>query len=410
MSVYQRGDSPWWHYDFKYKGQRYSGSTGVETRRKAEAVERKIRQDVALGLYGSAAAMTLDEAAGRWWAEVGQHLTTGKPKALAAAGRGRAKGDKPPVSDVERRLEILLRLLGPETRLVDLTTSKVSVAIEKRRGETYQKAPDREGKPARRYPVSNATVNADIIISLRRIMKRAEAVWGVAPMPSIDWKALRLKEPEPEIRIYSADQRQAWVRECDPVAAKALEYLLRYGLRLQELFFPPDAYIPADEFAGPRVAINKRKRGVMLLPLREDDSRDVAARVGRAQAAGLDTIWFEELVIPPVGDRPERVILEPVSYYGMQARLRSAAKRAKINAARVIHGARHHAGSVFLAKTGNLRLAKDLLGHADIKSTMRYAHALESALRAALEDLPPAPVVRDSPEPPKRKRHQATER
>lgn len=365
MSVYKPAKSRFYQYDFRYKGKRYTGSTGVETLRKAEAVERHIRGEVALGLHDDQAGMTLDQGAGQWWEEVGKHLRTAK--------------------DVERRLEIVLRLVGKDTRLVDVTTRKLSIAIEKRRGETYAKAPDRPGKPAKRYPVTNATVNADIVGIVRRILRRAETVWEVKPLAKIDWKALTLKEPEPEIRVYTAEQRAAWIAQCDPVAAKALEYLLRYGLRLNELFFPPAAYLPRDEFAGPRLAINKRKRGVMLLPLREEDARDVAARVGRAQAAGHETIWFEEIVIPACGKRPEKVILEPLTYYGLQARLRSAAKRAGIDMARVIHGARHHAGTVILAKTGNLKLAQQLLGHADIKSTLRYAHALEENLRAALE-------------------------
>lgn len=366
MTVYKPAKSRFYQYDFRYKGKRYTGSTGVETMRKAEAVERHIRGEVALGLHDDQAGMTLDQGAGQWWEEVGKHLRTAK--------------------DVERRLETLLRLMGKDTRLVDINTRRVSIAIEKRRGETYQKAPDKPGKPAKRYPVANATVNADIISPLRRILRRAETVWEVKPIAKIDWKALTLAEPEPEIRLYTADQRAAWIGQCDPVAGRALEYLLRYGLRLNELFFPPAAYLPADEFAGPRLAINKRKRGVMLLPLREDDARDVAARVGRAQAAELETIWFEEKVIPACGKRPERVILEPLTYYGLQARLRSAAKRAGINMARVIHGARHHAGTVMLGKTGNLKLTQQLLGHADIKSTLRYAHALEGDLRQALEE------------------------
>lgn len=368
MSVYKPAKSRFYQYDFRYKGKRYTGSTGVEMLRKAEAVERHIRGEVALGLHDDQAGMTLDQGAGQWWEEVGKHLRTAK--------------------DIERRLETLLRLMGNDTRLVDINTRKVSVAIEKRRGETYQKAPDKPGKPAKRYPVANATVNADIISPLRRILRRAETVWEVKPIAKIDWKALTLAEPEPEIRLYTADQRAAWIGQCDPVAGRALEYLLRYGLRLNELFFPPAAYLPADEFSGPRVAINKRKRGVMLLPLREDDGRDVAARVGRAQAAELETIWFEEKVIPACGKRPEKIILEPLTYYGLQARLRSAAKRAGINMARVIHGARHHAGTVMLGKTGNLKLTQQLLGHADIKSTLRYAHALEADLRSALEDVP----------------------
>lgn len=364
MSVYKPAKSRFYQYDFRYKGKRYTGSTGVETIRKAEEVERKIRGDVALGLYDDQAGMTLDQGAGQWWSEVGRHLRTAK--------------------DVERRLEILLRLLGPQTRIVDLTTRKVSVAIEKRRGETYQKAPDRPGKPAKRYPVKNATVNADIVGMLRRIMTRAEAVWEVKPIPKIDWKALTLSEPEPELRIYTPDQRQAWMGQCDPVTRVMLDVLLTYGLRLNELFFPPSAFDPS----GPRVAINKRKRGALLLPLRQDHGRDVAARVGRAQAAELETIWFEEQVIPAAGKREERIELIPLTYYGVQARLRSAAKRAGLDMPRIIHGARHHAGTVMLANSGNLKLTQQLLGHADIKSTLRYAHALESDLRAALEGDP----------------------
>lgn len=400
MSVYLPKTGRFFQYDFQYKGKRYTGSTGVEARRKAEEVEKRIREEVALGRFDDDALMTLDQAAGRWWTEVGRGLATGKAKRLSSR-------DGAALSDVERRLEILLRLLGPETRLIDITTRKVSAAIEKRRRETYTKAKDQPGKLAKRYPVSNATVNADIIGMLRRIMGRAERVWEVKPLAKIDWKALKLREPEPEIRVYSSDQRAAWQAECDPVAAKALEFLLRYGLRLNELFFAPDAFKARDEFAGPRLEINKRKRGAMMLPLREQDGRDVAARAGRAVAAGLNTIWFEELVIPAAGRREEQVNLIPLTYYGLQARLRSAARRAGIDVPRIIHGARHHAGTVFLAKTGNLKLTQDLLGHADIKSTIRYAKALEADLREALED---GPKSRLGPEHKRGRRGQGSEK
>lgn len=361
MSVYKPAKSRFYQYDFRYKGKRYTGSTGVSTVRKAEEVERKIREDVALGLYDDDALMTLDEGAGRWWQEVGRHLRTAR--------------------DVERRLAIMLRLLGANIRLVDLTTRKISIAIEKRRGETYQKAPDSPDKPARRYQVANATVNADIVGTLRRIFTRAETVWGVKPLPKIDWKALILKEPEPELRLYTPDQRQAWMNECDPVAAFALDLLLTYGLRLGELFFPPTAFDPS----GPRVAINKRKRGALLLPLLEEHGREIAARVGRAQAASLNTVLYEEVIVPERDGHGERVDLVPLSYYGLQARLRSAGKRAGLIMPRLIHGARHHAGTTMLANSGNLKLTQMLLGHSDIKSTLRYAHAREADLRVALE-------------------------
>lgn len=380
MSVYKPAKSRFYQYDFQYKGKRYTGSTGVATMRKAEDVERKVRADVALGLYDDQAGMTLDEAAGQWWEEVGKHLRTAR--------------------DVERRLEILLRLMGPETRLVDITTRKVSVAIEKRRSETFQKAPDRPGKPAKRYPIKNATVNGDIIGMLRRILRRAETIWEVKPIPKISWRALTLKEPEPEVRLYTEAQQQAWLDQCDPVTHTALSLLLTYGLRLGELFFPPSAFDPS----GPRLVINKRKRGALMLPLRQDHADDIAARVAVANNEGLETVWFEELVIPAAGKRERRVMYIPLTYGGIQARMRTAAKRAGLTMPRLIHGTRHHAGTMMLAKSGNLKLAQQLLGHADIKSTMRYAHAMDGALRNVLENLDPVRKSPDSPEPVVRRR------
>lgn len=361
MPIYKPSTSPFWQYDFQYKGRRFHGSTGVVGKRKAEEVERKIRQDAALGLFDDGAAMTLDEAAGRWWLEVGQHLRTAR--------------------DVERRLGILLRLMGQDTRLTEISTKHVARAIERRRSETFTRGNDRPRHRAKTHPIKNATVNADIIGMLRRILLRAETVWEVKPIAKINWKALRLPEPVPEVRLYSPAQQEAWLGHCDPATRLALSMLLTYGMRLNELFFPLDAF----DASGPRLSINKRKRGALLLPLRVDDGRQIAARVERAQSVGLTSIWFDEEIRPAKFGRPERAILRPVSYTALQTRLRNAAKRAGITLPRVIHGARHHAGTTMLSQSGNLRMTQQLLGHADIQSTMRYAHALEADLRAALD-------------------------
>jgi len=47
---------------------------------------------------------------------------------------------------------------------------------------------------------------------------------------------------------------------------------------------------------------------------------------------------------------------------------------------------------MILRETGNLRLAQRLLGHADIKLIMVYAHAIEDDVKAAL-----AALSRNSP-------------
>jgi integrase len=358
MSLWKPGKSPYWHYDFVLKGRRHHGSTATANRRAAQAFEDRLRRDAAEGRLGHAAGLTIDQACGLWWDEVGK--------------------DRGDAADVERRLRRLPALLGKTTPLAQIDMAAVSRAIQRRRGQTYRRGPGAEA----RLP-ANATVNRDVIETLRPILRRAALHWGAQGLPAIDWRELRLKEPAPAVRIYTAAQQAAWRDAAGPVAELAVRLLLTYGPRLGELFFALDAF----EAEGARLFIHKRKRDVPLaLPLLEEDARDIAARVGRARAAGLDHIWFEE-------DRHGRLI--PITYHGLKGRLTAAADRAGIPGGRRIHGARHHAGSNAV-RAGGLWLGQQLLGHADPKSTQRYAHLREADLRAMLEALP----SRNSPEPP----------
>jgi site-specific recombinase XerD len=70
--------------------------------------------------------------------------------------------------------------------------------------------------------------------------------------------------------------------------------------------------------------------------------------------------------------------------------------RAGIRQGRVIHGARHHAGTTIQRQTGNMKVTQRLLGHLDPKSTNRYVHAMDEDVLAALEDVEHS---RNSPEP-----------
>lgn len=367
MSVYKPAKSRFWQYDFVYKGRRFHGSTGQQSRRAAETIERKLRLDAAEGRLGEASQLTLDQATGKYWIEHGQH-----------------RGD---AVDTERRLARLLTLIPKTMPLADITTAVVSEAIQKRRGQTYKKGMDRrlkDGtvKKAKEYAPSNATVNRDVIQTLRPILRRARTHWGARGLPEIAWADLALSVPRETVRVYSREERDAWTSELGPTEAFALRLLLRYGLRLGELFFPPHAFEPD----GPRLAWMKgRKLDVShTVPLLEEDALEIAARVGRAVAAGLETIWFDELPPKREGEPPR---LTPITYYGMQARLRSSSKRAKIRQGRVIHGARHHAGTMAQRATGNIKVTQRLLGHLDPKSTNRYVHAMDEDVLRALEEV-----------------------
>lgn len=49
------------------------------------------------------------------------------------------------------------------------------------------------------------------------------------------------------------------------------------------------------------------------------------------------------------------------------------------------HTLRHTAATWILKKTNNLRITKEILGHSDIKTTLKYAHVLDDEKRQALE-------------------------
>ena len=49
------------------------------------------------------------------------------------------------------------------------------------------------------------------------------------------------------------------------------------------------------------------------------------------------------------------------------------------------HDFRHDFATKLLRDTGNLKLVQKALNHADIKSTLRYAHVLDEDVAAAVE-------------------------
>ena len=325
MSVYPKGR--YWHYDFVYKGRRYHGSTGQETRRSAEAVERARRLEAATGIGADAGDLMLDLAASRYHDEVNHTLS----------------------ADVNlyKRLIVMVDCVGKGKLLREIDTAVIAEAIRRRR-----KYPGRTPAPA--------TVNRDLIDhTLRPLLNRARKVWGAKSLPSIDWRAVRLKEPKGIVREYSQAEIDAWRGGLEPLARLALDLMLTYGLRFGELFF-----LPADvDGAGARLTLRNRKAGdTLTVPLVPDHARVLAAMASTRKAS-------------------EPVL--PFTYWGLHSQIRTAAAKAELGA-RAIHGARHHAATTLLRATGNLKLTQRMLGHASIQSTMRYAHATEADLREAI--------------------------
>ena len=370
MSVYKPAKSPYFQYDFQIKGRRFHGSTGVETRRAAEEVERRIRRSAALGELDDASQMTLDQAAARWWDEHGQFLKGGEA--------------------LEARIERAVKAVGPGEIIGQITTKVVAKGIERRRGQTRVHS---KAENARQYLPSDSTVNRDMIDTLRPILNRARRTWE-ATLPEIDWAALRRPEPKPRPTEFAGDEYERMLAEVRPHWRPMIDFARKYGVRLAELFFSLDD-LDVTNPNDARVRLRERKGGDdHVIPLLAEDAALMAARLGRARAAGLKTVWFREKRLRGPGGK---TILKPLTYGGLEIAVRRAMTRSGLREAkgmRGIHATRHHAAMQTLRKTKNLRVAQLLLGHADIKSTMVYAHAIEDDVRNAL-----AEVHRNSPEP-----------
>jgi site-specific recombinase XerD len=74
----------------------------------------------------------------------------------------------------------------------------------------------------------------------------------------------------------------------------------------------------------------------------------------------------------------------PITYWNLQTRWRRALAKAGVEDFR-FHDLRHTAASRLLRKTHDLKMVQDMLDHAQITTTTKYAHVLKDDLRAGME-------------------------
>ncbi|MDO9607268.1 MAG: tyrosine-type recombinase/integrase [Brevundimonas sp.] len=336
----KRGDI--WHYDFTYQGVRYRNTTLCRLKSDAQSVEDQVRRDLREGaqLGGVHKHISLEDAADLWF--------DARQKGLKSA------------ATTAIRIKIMLRCFGPETLVTQIGARQITDAITLRRLE-----PTRQGK----LP-SNATVNRDLIDTTLRPILSYAATNLELPVKRIEWAKLRMQEPRERVRLFTQDEIDRWMAELPIWHRPVLAFILRYGVRLTEAFFPIDA------LHGDDVYVRERKNGPHMVTLLPEDAAEIRARIGRARAAKIyDTCWLREL---------KSGKLVPIHWRGFQSASAAALRRANINA-RPAHDGRHHAGTTLHRATGgNLTVVKELLGHEAIASTMRYAHTSRDDVRNAL--------------------------
>ena len=346
MSVSKDPRSPYWRFDFQYRGHRFFGSTKATTRREAEAIERAERERAKATVAQATAARTslrLDDVAGRYWNEVGQHN----------------KGAR----DTHRVLGYLINHFGKDKLLAEITGNDVARLVAWRRGHRNSKG----------ELLSPCTVNATTL-TLKKLFTRAK-VWGVRFDHEPRWKDHWLKEPPERVRELIGDEAERIEAATREDYAPFFAFAKASGLRFTECLM-----LRWSEVNWEARQIRKQGKGDkwITVPL---------------------TSAIHAILWPPQGHHPDLVFTYvarytrghtvrgqryPLTVHTVNDVWKRLRREAGVTGFR-FHDFRHNLATKVLRETGNLKLVQKLLNHSDIATTTRYAHVLDDEVAEALE-------------------------
>jgi integrase len=367
MSIYKPQGSARYRYDFWCRGHRFFGDTQTANRREAEAVERLAREKAKLEIEQQIAARTslrLDDICGRYWSEKGQ----------SHAG----------ADNTYRLLGKLLEFFGKDKLITDITDDDVAKLVVWRRGHRARK----DGPL-----ISPFTVN-DTTEQLKKLFTRART-WGVQFKREPRWREHWLKEPKERVRELHEDEADRLDVAMRADYAPFFDFLRETGLRWNK------------EARHLRWTEVHWREGQIIMPGKGKGGSDVVVELSSA---------VREILAPLVGQHPEYVFTYeaqrtreyrirgnryPLTESGIKTFWRRLRARAGITDFRC-HDFRHDFATKLL-RVSNLRVVQHALNHADIKTTVKYAHAMREDLREALERKHERAESHKQPHNPKRK-------
>ena len=348
MSLYRPKNSPYWHFDFVFKGQRFYGSTSCTSKRAAEQFEARERQKAALPEL-TRPPITLDEAAGLYQ-EHAEHL--------------------PSWPTIRYLTAALVKGIGPKALLSQVSQRDLQVYFAKR---AMGRAPS----------------------SVNREVENARAIWRHADHTRFDigeepdWKKLFRRIARKPPRVASDDEEAALFAALAGDAFDVVKFALVSGWRRAEVIGLrwADLDLPAG------LARTRIKGGDTVT--REMDATMVALIANQPKVGPFVFTYVcrKSRAKRRAGQR------YPMTTTALRTRWTEAKVLAEVKGLR-FHDLRHTAATRMLAATGNLAVVKEALKHTTTRTTERYAHVLEGGVREAIR----AAQSRNSPEQQKGKR------
>lgn len=368
MSVYKRQGRKFYIYDFNYRGQRFSGSTGCTSKREAERFEEAERERVKALRIDASKPLTFKAAAAQYWNEVARH---------------RADSE-----DLLRCLDWLITNIGETTPIAEISNALIARLVAKRRGEYVpsHRKPGRKYKtPEQRRLVSNATVNRTVTQPLREILRRARRTWGQT-VQEIEWKDHWLKEPQERVREASADEEARLLSAIRGDYAPALRFAILTGCRRAEIVGLTWKDV---DFFNREFTVRGKGDRVRTIPM----TTAIHSLLWELRHNHKEAVFTYQVRRPRNG--AVKGTRQPITAEGFKTEWRRTRARAGVEDFR-FHDSRHTAATRLVRATGNLKMAQQLLGHTEIATTARYAHVTRDDLRAGMESVnaPAAKKVR----------------
>lgn len=358
MSVYIRKDSKdgTYSYEFQLQGRRFSGNTERTTEREAKQVERTKRKEAEQQILEekefNSEEMTFEIASSRYWLEIGQYHENAETTTWS--------------------LEWLEKAIGKKTLLRDVTDNTIAKLVAKRRNELI---------PRRKDPVKvgPSTVNRTMTQPLREIIIRAGKIWNVK-VAKIDWSEHLLDEPGERVREASPDEEKAIMGELERGYDVAVKFAFLSGCRRMEILGL--IWSRVDFFSKSITVIGKGKKS-RVIPM----SKAIFALLWEERDRHPEKVFTYVAARTSKRYKLIRGQRYPLTESGLKTAMRRAVPNAGITNFR-FHDTRHTVATRVLRAT-NLRVAQKLLGHEDIKTTTKYAHAMVEDIRNGLDAISP---------------------
>jgi integrase len=310
MPVTRRKGSPFFWYSFNLNGRRFRGSTGKATKREAEEVERDQRA-LAKRSHGNRSDWALEAVLSAYWNE--------------------RAGAKASAYSIEGHFADLCRILGRDKRTSRLTDGDLMDYRARRRGER------KRGK----MPAENS-INREFAY-LRAAYEHC-ARFHKQPLPAINWKDLKAKEPAWRTRFLSHDEYARLMAAAHPRLRPIILCAVATGLRQGNILSLDWRQVQLDVRAISVRTKGDRPQVVRITPALMAALSAMPHRKGKVfDTANFKRLWYE--AVRAAG-------LEDFRFHDLRHTFASWARQAGADLADIKEG----------------------LNHSNINMTLRYAH------------------------------------